>query len=209
MAVKVSAAIILDGRKLECPRRSTALYRCHRRVVERSFGWLSLRRLRHAYACSCRTNYAMYLAHALERPRGNVRRYLADTFAMVVFSIAIGAFVELVITGLTIEQTIKIRAAAIPVSLLVGRPYGAYRDWVFRRLGSAETTTLQKILLDTFINLTFQIPLYALILALNGATLLQILTAVSSILVIVGLSGRPYGIFLNGCRRLFRVPNTL
>lgn len=128
---------------------------------------------------------------------------------MVVFSIAIGAFVELVITGLTIEQTIKVRAAAIPVSLLVGRPYGIYRDWVFRQLGSAEKTLLQKTFLDIFINLTFQIPLYALILALNGATLLQILTAVSSILVIVGLSGRPYGIFLRGCRRLFKVPNTL
>ncbi|WP_201694644.1 L-alanine exporter AlaE [Paraburkholderia hiiakae] len=67
----------------------------------------------------------------------------------------------------------------------------------------------KKILLDTFINLTFQMPLYALILALNGATFLQILTAVSSILVIVSLCGRRYGIFLSGCRRLFRVPNTL
>jgi hypothetical protein len=128
---------------------------------------------------------------------------------MVVFSIVIGAFVELVITGLTIEQTIKIRAAAIPVSLLIGRPFGIYRDWVFRRVGSVEKTLLQKILLDTFINLTFQIPLYALILALNGATFLQVLTAASSILVIVGLSGRPYGIFLSGCRRLFGVPHTL
>lgn len=127
----------------------------------------------------------------------------------MVFSIVIGAFVELVITGLTIEQTIKTRAAAIPVSLLIGRPYGLYRDWVFRRPGSAEKTLPQKILLDTFINLTFQMPLYALILALNGATFLQILTAVSSILVIVSLSGRRYGIFLSGCRRLFRVPNTL
>jgi L-alanine exporter len=138
-----------------------------------------------------------------------VRRYLADTFAMVVFSIAIGAFVELVITGLTLEQTIKIRATAIPVSLLIGRPYGMYRDWVFRQLGSAEKTLLQKILLDTLINLTFQMPLYALILALNGATFMQILTAASSILVIVGLSGRPYGIFLGACRRLFKVSEPL
>jgi hypothetical protein len=196
-------------------------------VAGRSFGWLdpfrrptrdderlpeTLTGLRFVIFArlmpSCRPNYAMCRAHALERPRGNVKRYLADTFAMVVFSIVIGAFVELVITGLTIEQTIKIRAAAIPVSLLIGRPYGIYRDWVFRRVGGAEKTLLQKILLDTFINLTFQIPLYALILALNGATFLQVLTAVTSILVIVGFSGRPYGVFLSGCRRLFRVPDT-
>lgn len=138
-----------------------------------------------------------------------MRRYLADTLAMVAFSIAVGAFVELVIAGLTIEQTVRVRAAAIPVSLLTGRPYGIYRDWIFRRLGSAEIPPLQKILLDTFVNLTFQIPLYALILAFNGARGSQILTAVSSILVIVGLSGRPYGMFLSGCRRLFKVPGTL
>jgi len=125
---------------------------------------------------------------------------------MVVFSIAIGAFVELAITGLTIEQTVRIRTAAIPVSLLIGRPYGIYRDWVFSRLNGAGGTKLQKLLLDTFTNLTFQIPLYILILAMNGATPWQILAAASSILIIVALSGRPYGIFLGWCRRLFRVP---
>jgi hypothetical protein len=133
---------------------------------------------------------------------------------MVVFSIAIGAFVELVITGLTLEQTIRVRAAAIPVALLIGRPYGIYRDWLFRRLGGADSTRLQTALLDTLANLTFQIPLYALILALNGATLLQTLAATGSILVIAGLSGRPYGIFLGWCRRLFgvapdRIPDSL
>lgn len=138
----------------------------------------------------------------------NVRRYLADTFAMVVFSVAVGAFVELVITGLTLEQTIRVRAAAIPISLLIGRPYGIYRDWVFRRWGGADRSRLQKTLLDTLANLTFQIPLYALILAWNGAALLQILTAAGSVLVIAGLSGRPYGVFLGRCRRLFGVPRT-
>ncbi|PRE45474.1 L-alanine exporter AlaE [Burkholderia multivorans] len=133
---------------------------------------------------------------ALHTPLGkNVRRFLADTCAMVVFSIAVGAFVELVITGLIVTQTIRIRAAAVPVSLLVGRPYGMYRDWIFRRLGTSDKTPLKAILLDTFVNVTFQIPLYALILAFNGATLVQIVTAVGSILVIAGLSGRPYGIF--------------
>lgn len=190
----------------EASAGSTASGGCTRlRTLARNLDRLALCRLRHAHARSYWTDYAK----CPTRPRGSMRRYLADTFAMVIFSIAIGAFVEIVITGLTIEQTIKIRAAAIPVSLLVGRPYGIYRDWVFRRLGSAEKTPLQEILLDTFINLTFQIPLYSLILALNGARFLQILTAVSSILVIVGLSGRPYGIFLRGCRRLFKVPDTL
>ncbi|WP_049836940.1 L-alanine exporter AlaE [Acinetobacter sp. V2] len=133
----------------------------------------------------------------------NLMKFFADTFAMVLFSLAIGTFVELVITGLTLEQTFKIRTTAIPVSLLIGRPYGFYRDWIFKKIWARHKTAVQSFLLDTFTNLTFQIPLYILILAFNGATLVQIVTAVSSILLIVSVSGRPYGVFLNFCRKLF------
>ena len=135
----------------------------------------------------------------------NLKKFLADTFAMILFSLIIGGFVELVITGLTLEQTIKIRATAIPISLIIGRPYGLYRDWIFKTITSNNKTALQTFLLDTFANLTFQIPLYILILLLNGATLVQVFTAVGSILIIVSISGRPYGIFLNFCRKLFSV----
>ncbi|MGR2824581.1 L-alanine exporter AlaE [Acinetobacter sp. 1124_18A] len=135
----------------------------------------------------------------------NLRKFFADTFAMVLFSLAIGTFVELVITGLTLEQTFKIRATAIPVSLLIGRPYGFYRDWILKKIWGRHKTAVQSFLLDTFTNLTFQIPLYILILAFNGATLVQVVTAVSSILLIVSISGRPYGVFLNFCRKFFGV----
>lgn len=135
----------------------------------------------------------------------NLKRFLADIFAMILFSLIVGGFVELVITGLTLEQTIKIRATAIPISLIIGRPYGLYRDWIFKTITSNNKTALQTFLLDTFANLTFQIPLYILILLLNGATLVQVFTAVGSILIIVSISGRPYGIFLNFCRKLFGV----
>jgi len=135
----------------------------------------------------------------------NLKKFLADTFAMILFSLIVGGFVELVITGLTLEQTIKIRATAIPISLIIGRPYGLYRDWIFKTITSNNKTALQTFLLDTFANLTFQIPLYILILLLNGATSVQVFTAVSSILIIVSISGRPYGIFLNFCRKLFGV----
>ena len=135
----------------------------------------------------------------------SLKKFLADTFAMVLFSLIVGGFVELVITGLTLEQTIKIRVTAIPISLIIGRPYGLYRDWIFKTITSKNKTALQTFLLDTFANLTFQIPLYILILLLNGATLVQVFTAVSSILIIVSISGRPYGIFLNFCRKLFGV----
>ena|SRR5215213_6949128 len=134
-----------------------------------------------------------------------MKRYLADTVAMVAFSTTVGAFVEVVVTGLTIEQSVRIRLAAVPIMLVTGRPYGIYRDWLFRLLSTKSTSPLKAVAIDTLANLTFQIPVYACLLALNGATIGQIFTAVGSILLILLLSGRPYGVFLVWCRRLFRV----
>jgi hypothetical protein len=134
-----------------------------------------------------------------------MRRYLADTFAMVMFSTIVGAFVEVVIAGPTLEQSARVRLAAIPVMLLIGRPYGFYRDFVFRLFGNKNPGRIKAAALDTFANLTFQVPVYSGLLALNGATIGQILTAVGSIIFVIVLSGRPYGLFLVWCRRLFGV----
>ena len=134
-----------------------------------------------------------------------MKRYLVDTFAVVAFSTMVGAFVEVVVTGLTIEQSVRIRLAAVPIMLVTGRPYGIYRDWLFRLLSNKNSGPLKTTAIDTLANMTFQIPVYACLLALNGATIGQIFTAVGSILLILLLSGRPYGVFLVWCRRLFRV----
>jgi FixJ family two-component response regulator len=55
-----------------------------------------------------------------------MRRYFVDTIAMVIFSTALGLIVEIAIAGLTFQQSIQTRAAAVPVILLTGRPYGIY-----------------------------------------------------------------------------------
>jgi len=96
----------------------------------------------------------------------------------------------------------------MPIALLTGRPYGIYRNWLFKCLQGtgAHVSQLRRLMIDTLSNVTFQIPLYVLILTFNGATMGQIITAVSSIIVVVTLSGRPYGIYLIWCRKLFGVP---
>lgn len=137
-----------------------------------------------------------------------MKRYFVDTFAMIIFSTVCGAFIEIVIAGLSISQSMRIRIAAIPVILFFGGPYGLYRDWLFRLLGGIEVRELKSAVIDTFANLSFQIVLYLILLFLNGATMEQALKAGGSIMVFLIVSGRPYGIFLNGCRRLFGVnPN--
>ena len=135
-----------------------------------------------------------------------MRQYLADTFAMIVFSTICGMFVEIVVAGLTLQQSINIRLAAIPIILLAARPYGIYRDWLFRFVTRENESQLMTTSIDTFANVTFQIPLYACLLAFNGATISQVFTAVSSIIIVIIISGRPYGLFLVLIRKMFGIP---
>ena len=136
-----------------------------------------------------------------------MKRVLADTTAMILFSTLLGLFVEIVLTGLEPLQSFKIRVAAIPLMLVTGRAYGAYRDLMFERFGNGPSAPLKSLLIDSIANVSFQVPLYLGLLAWAGASIGQMLVAATSILLIAGISGRPYGIFLNFWRRLFRVPD--
>ena len=134
-----------------------------------------------------------------------MRHYLADTIAMVVFSTVCGAFIEVIIAGLSFDQSMRIRLAAIPVMLFAGRPYGIYRDWLLKLLGDENSGQLKVAIIDTFANLTFQMTLYLILLFLSGATIIQTVKAGVSILLFLVISGRPYGIFLIYCRKMFGV----
>ena len=135
-----------------------------------------------------------------------MKRFLADTLAMVIFSTLVGAFVEIVVTRLEPSQSVNIRLAAIPLMLITGRPYGAYRDKLFDWFGGRRASQLRSLLIDSFANMTFQVPLYLGLLAWGGASPHQMLVAATSILIISSISGRPYGLFLNLCRKLVGVP---
>ena len=134
-----------------------------------------------------------------------MKRFIVDTAAMVVFSTFLGAFVEIVLTGLEPIQSFWIRLAAIPVMLITGRPYGIYRDMLFERFGKRRRSRLSSLLIDSVANLTFQVPMYLGLLAWGGASIRQMIVAATSVAFLAAISGRPYGVFLNGCRKLFGV----
>lgn len=115
----------------------------------------------------------------------------------------LGAFVEIVVAGLEPSQSMSIRLAAVPVLLITGRPYGIYRDKLFQRVGHHPVRPLESLLIDSFANATFQVPLYVGLLAWGGASSHQMLVAATTILVVASISGRPYGVFLRYCRLLF------
>ena len=127
---------------------------------------------------------------------------IADTLAMILFSLALGMFVEVVVAGMTVLQSLAARAASMPVNLITGRPYGWFRDRLFSLTGLRKESFLQAALGDTIAFALFQMPLYVVVLLLAGATRAQIATSVASFTLLVACSGRVYGVFLDFCRSL-------
>jgi hypothetical protein len=131
-----------------------------------------------------------------------MRRFLSDTFAMIVFSTVFGMAIEILVSGMTLGQSMQSRATAVPANLITARPYGMFRDWVFRTMDADEGSELRKGVADIFAFVLFQIPLYASILWSTGANAHQIVTACGTVTILSVFMGRPYGLFLDFCRWL-------
>ncbi len=84
----------------------------------------------------------------------------------------------------------------------VGRPYGIWRDWVMQR---ARPNRLSQLLWDSLALVSFQVPIYAAIIAVSGASGRGLLFGTLGATAIMLVCGRPYGAFLNWVRSLFDV----
>ncbi len=135
----------------------------------------------------------------------HMRIFLADIAAAVIFFTIIAMASELAIVKLSLAQTIDARITAIPIMVLTARPYGFYRDWWFKISGADNKNGIAKILIDTGVFISFQLPVYAAILAYVGATWHQILVACGSTVILMIIFARPFGIFLDFVRNLFGV----
>lgn len=135
------------------------------------------------------------------------RKFIADTFAMITFSTVVGMVIEILISGMTLGQSIQARLTAIPLNFITARPYGIFRDWIFRMTGANESGQIRKGFADIMAFVLFQVPLYATILFTSGANLKQIITACSTVSILFVFMGRPYGAFLDFSRWLFRINN--
>jgi len=133
-----------------------------------------------------------------------MRKLIADTLALLIFSTAAGMFVEILASGMSLASSLQARITAIPIILVTGRPYGVYRDWLMRVARVHSGSFTRQTFTDILAFVTFQVPVYAAILLTAGATLQQIITACVSAVVILVISGRPYGLFLEFCRYVLR-----
>ena len=137
--------------------------------------------------------------------QSRLRHAAADTFAMVVYCSVVNMMIEVFLSGMSFEQSLSSRLVAIPVNILIAWPYGFYRDWVMRHARRLSPAKWMKNLADVIAYVTFQSPVYVVILLSVGADWHQIAAAVSSNIVVSMLMGAVYGYFLDYCRRLFRV----
>lgn len=85
----------------------------------------------------------------------------------------------------------------------VGRPYGMWRDWM---MGHAKENRFSQVFWDSLALMSFQVPIYAAIIAFSGATGDGLLRGVLGAAVMMLVLGRPYGAFLNWIRHLFGLP---
>ncbi|QPO48724.1 L-alanine exporter AlaE [Enterobacter hormaechei] len=138
-------------------------------------------------------------------PQSRLRHAVADTFAMVVYCSVVNMLIEIFLSGMSFEQSLSSRLVAIPVNIMIAWPYGLYRDGVMRLARRISPAGWVKNLADVLAYVTFQSPVYVVILLTVGADWHQIAAAVSSNIVVSMLMGAVYGYFLDYCRRLFKV----
>ena len=82
----------------------------------------------------------------------------------------------------------------------VGRPYGVWRDWM---IGHARGNRFSRVFWDSLALVSFQVPIYAAIVAVSGATGSGLLRGTLGAALIMLALGRPYGAFLNCVRGVF------
>jgi hypothetical protein len=132
------------------------------------------------------------------------RAFIADTTALILFFTTTGFINERFIAGMSWDQVLHARMLGAVLMVPVGRPYGVWRDFVMRHAQS--TNRLSQILCDSIALVSFQVPIYAAIIAVSGASGRGFWLGVLGATVMMLVLGRPYGAFLNGVRSLFRLP---
>ena len=128
------------------------------------------------------------------------RTFMADTTALILFFTTTGIINERFVAGMAWEQVLHARLLGAVLMVPVGRPYGIWRDWLMQRAGPGRRS---QVLWDSLALVSVQVPIYAVIIAISGASGRGLLMGVMGATVMMLVLGRPYGAFLNAVRSAF------
>ncbi len=131
------------------------------------------------------------------------KAFLSDTVALILFFTTTGIVNERFIAGMTWDQVFQARLTGAVLMVPVARPYGLWRDFLMKRASDAR---LSQLLWDSLALVSFQVPIYGLIIASTGASGAGLLWGILGATVMMLFLGRPYGAFLNWVRTLFGLP---
>ena len=130
------------------------------------------------------------------------RAFIADTSALILFFTTTGIINEHFIAGMSWDQVLHARLLGAALMVPVGRPYGLWRDWLMRY---ARPNRISRLLWDSLALVSFQVPIYAAIIATTGASGSGLMFGVLGAAAIMLVCGRPYGAFLGWVRSLLDV----
>ncbi len=126
---------------------------------------------------------------------------------MIVFSWVVGAFFELAIGGLTLEECLRNRTVVMLPNFLTSGLFGMYRAWMVHTF-APHGGRLRVGVIDIFVFATTQVPQYIVMSWLNGIAWEKIQPVVVSLLILSLQIGWLAGLNTEQFRRWFGIPPT-
>lgn len=151
-------------------------------------------------------SHALTKAQKAQERTQALEMFVADSIAMTIFFTIIGILNERFIAGMGWPEVLAARSIGAPLMILTARGYGIWRDAIMKMSGAILRGGYYAALFDTLALLSFNIPIYAAILHMGGASLDEVLNGSMGTVVILLVAGRPYGLWLDFVRQKFGVP---
>jgi hypothetical protein len=140
---------------------------------------------------------------SLLRQGSCAHRWLVDTSATIFFFTPFSMLQEVGLAGMSVETSLKTRAIAAFSDLFLGRPYGKFRNYLFKK---TDTTTAshwaRRMAVDASANIAFWLPIYIGMMYIAGANLRSIVISAVATIPASLVGGRLAGIFMDWIRKM-------
>jgi hypothetical protein len=130
-------------------------------------------------------------------------KYIVDTSASLIYSNIIFTPIELYTTDFNYQEVFDTRLKMSLIGLFISRPYGIFRDYWSKKIWklNKNSSQLKRYLSDVSANITYYGGIYTLIGVSTGRDLEEIAMAFGTATLTTAITGRPYGMFIDYCRK--------